>query len=107
MKLGMEWDRAALVAECTLDEIDVLESDADFMRKLSINDAILEKNLLAKHDLAMDEAITKGSAAAVQWRLERINPGRWAHKDSSHPIAAVQGDVVINLVGKMPDGTEC
>ncbi len=107
VKLGMEWLRAALVAECTEEEIDELENDANFMHKIQVNDAIEEVRLLEKHNDAISEAVVRGSATAVQWKLEHINPGRWGSKELYGLAATNPTDIVINLVGRKSDGSEC
>jgi hypothetical protein len=107
VKLGMEWYRAALIAECTEEELEFIESDPTLLRKFKAYEAIEEMRLLEKHEIAIEEGIYKGNASAVQWKLERINPDRWSAKASASSTPVEFGNVAINLVGKNPDGSEC
>lgn len=108
VKLGMEWYRAALIAELTDEELEELENDTVFLRKVKSHEALEEMRLLEKHEDAMIEGVAKGNASAVQWKLERINPDRWSAKSGGSAIPLdIGGEVTINLVGKRPDGTEC
>ena len=78
IRLGMDFYRSCLLAECPDEQIAEFENDSFFMRRLKIEEAIKEKELLERHDAAMSAAALKGNTTALQWKLERINPKRWA-----------------------------
>ena len=105
VKLGMDFFSSAILAECTDEEIEVLEEDAAFTRRIRIQEVFEEKRLLEKHNTAIEEAVIKGSAAAVQWKLEKINPGRWGNKEKDK--GKFEGKVTVNMIGRFPDGNKC
>lgn len=98
VKLGMHWYRAAMVAECTEEEMEALEQSPEFQKKVNAREAIQEMQLLEKHKSAMDEAAIRGSAGAIQWKLERINPSRWGktQKDDESDAPKV---VIVEIPG--------
>ncbi len=99
IKLGMELYRAELITECTEEEIDNIEKDEKFNRKAEIYDAISEKELLDKLEKAIDIAVDKGKSSAIQWKLERLNPGRWGNKEAEKRNIDLK-NLSISLVGK-------
>ena len=104
-KLGMDFFSAALIAECTDEELNVLDNDSIFNHRILIGNAIEEERLLNKHNSAMTVAADKGQAAPIQWKLERLNPRRWGSKETGNNPN--NGNVTINLIGRFPDGNEC
>ena len=104
-RLGMDLFSSALLAECTEDEVNQLDNDRDFQRRMGIETAIEEKRLLDKHNSAMTLAADRGNAGPIQWKLEKLNPRRWGSKDKD--VTPSIGDMTINLIGRFPDGTEC
>lgn len=105
IRLGMDLFSAALIAECTDEEVEKLEKDKKFMRRLKIENAIEEERLLNKHNVAIEEAVIRGNANSVQWKLERLNPGRWGSKGTNNIQPEIP--VSVNLVGRFPDGKRC
>lgn len=103
VKLGMHFYQAALVAECSEEEIEEIERDELFKRKVSSHHAFEEYRLLQKHNTAIEEAVLRGNAAAIQWKLERLNPERWGNKETVRADHDVH--VEVSLVGKNPDGS--
>ena len=98
IKLGMEVFRAELVVGCTESEIEELENDIEFIRRIKAHEAISEKELLDKLEDAIDVAVDKGSSAAIQWKLERLNPNRWASKELDKQL--VPHNIKVELVGR-------
>jgi hypothetical protein len=98
----MELVQAELVAECSLEEIDEIESDPDFLREIKLHHAISEMELLEKHEEAMELQVEQGKTSAVQWKLERVNPRRWG-KDDSKDMSPDLSNLNVNLKGKHPD----
>ena len=98
IKLGMELFRAELVVGCTESEIEKLENDIDFNQKIKAYEAISEKELLDKLEDAIDIGVDKGRSAAIQWKLERLNPGRWTSKEMGRE--PIPPNFTINLVGR-------
>jgi len=105
IRLGMDLFSAALIAECTDEELETLENDPKFNKRIKIEYAIEEERLLNKHNTAIEEAVIKGNAHSVQWKLEKLNPGRWGNKESAK--IPFEGKVTVNLIGRYPDGREC
>ena len=104
-RLGMDFFSAALIAECTEKELNVLDNDESFQRRLLIEHAIEEERLLEKHNSAMTLAADRGSATSIQWKLERLNPRRWGSKETGK--IQVEPNMTINLIGRFPDGKDC
>ena len=102
----MDLFSAALVAECTDEEIDKFEKDPVFKRRLLIENALEEKRLLEKHNYAMEEAAIRGKANPIQWKLEKLNPRRWSSKETGKSQKEID-DLTINLIGTFPDGKKC
>lgn len=105
VRLGMDFLSASLVAECTDEEVDFLENDKKFSKRLLIENALEEERLLTKHNAAIEEAIIKGKANPVQWKLEKLNPRRWGSKGTNNIQPEIP--VSVNLVGRFPDGKRC
>jgi len=105
VRLGMDFFSSALIAECTDEELEKLEEDTDFQKRIKIENAIEEERLLIKHNTAIEEAVIKGNASAVQWKLEKINSNRWGNKENNKTL--LEGKVTVNLIGRFPDGSEC
>ena len=78
VRLGMSFERAAIVSLMTPDEIEEAEKDTAFQHELEVVVANAEKSLLENHLIAEREAINKGNAAPTQWKLERMFPERWS-----------------------------
>lgn len=81
MDLGMDFLKACLCSDCTEEEIETLENDSSFQRDIDIKIAISEKNLLRKHNTALEIAKTKGNATPIQWRLSKLNPDKYENKN--------------------------
>ncbi len=77
VKLGMDLRTSMYTVACSDEEMETLEKDEKFMRRVTVTGAILEMNLIESHDSAMDIQLAEGKTGAVQWKLERINPSRW------------------------------
>lgn len=104
VRLGMDLVSAALVAECTADELDEIESDETFIRLIDIYAAIEERDLIVKFNRAMEDELHSGKTHAVRWKLERVNPRRWGQRDSGGSPREV-GRVTVNLKGRYLEGT--
>jgi len=99
VKLGMDFEEAALLAECSFDEIEELRNDDNFQRELVAYTAILERDLLKLLHTAAQVNAAEGNTTELRWLLERINPKRWSSsrnctlrgKDNG-PIAIVYDD---------------
>lgn len=98
IKLGMSIYKAELILGCTEDEIEGLEKDEEFNKRIAAYEAISEKELLDKLEDAMDIAADKGKSSAIQWKLERLNPARWASKELGRE--PVPSNFTIELVGR-------
>jgi len=91
MKLGMEFDRAAIIAECDVAEIEILRNDTAFQAHVKACSAILERDLLKSlNEIRVMNAAT-GNSTEVRWMLERINPKRW-DKSGAVRVKGKQGE---------------
>jgi hypothetical protein len=97
LDLGVGFHEACLASEMTEEEEDQLMEDEYFQRKLHRHYAILEINLLKRHDEATKTAESRGTGmGALQWRLEKINPQKYSSRDNGEE--GFQGKVIINVV---------
>ena len=80
IKLGMQWESACLAHGLSQEDIDLLADDADFQRRIIIQDNMHEMELLETHNKICQVAEEKGQASPIQWKLERLNPGKWGGK---------------------------
>jgi hypothetical protein len=104
IKLGMELYRAELVAECTDEEIMLIEKDEIFMKKIQQRYALQEYELLLKHNTALDLAKSRGNATPIQWRLSKLNPSKWDSKDKELKIKPPEA-IQVNLTGRKVEDT--
>lgn len=99
IKLGMDLHQAMYTVACTDKEMEALEKDARFIRRVETTKSILEMNLLESHNDAMELQIAQGKTTAVQWKLERINPTKWgkvSNDDGGNDTPAV---VIVEIPG--------
>lgn len=80
IQLGMEPERAFILAELPQDVIEQLELDEDFQKEIDTTQLLLEKELLDRHRRAVEIAILKGNTKPIEWMLGKINPDRWGDK---------------------------
>lgn len=97
IKLGMDIYKAELILGCTEEEIEGLEKDKEFNKRIAAYEAISEKELLDKLEDAMDIAADRGNSSAIQWKLERLNP-KWANKELGRENPSP--NFTIELVGR-------
>lgn len=96
IRLGMDFHTSCLASMLTEDEEDILSEDEAFLRQIDIEGAQLERGLLTRHDTASRKAEVRGGTSALQWKLEKINPGRYSGKDKDSGM--FNGKVSINVV---------
>lgn len=96
--LGMGLYEAYLCSSCTIEETELLDTDENFQREVKTKYALMEVNLLRKHDTAIDIAALKGNASPIQWRLDKLNPKKYGSKE----IEAIKDNISelnVNLIG--------
>lgn len=93
IQLGMDIDRAYILAELTQQEIESFEKDTTFQKEVDTTTAILEKNLLERHKDAIEIAILKGNSKPIEWMLGKISPEKWGDKKEDIPI---RGTLIIS-----------
>ena len=102
VKLGLNLYEAEIITECTEEEIEILDNDDEFKKQVKQQKVLEEYDLLTRQEQAISVAIDRGGSAGVQWKLERINPSRWAGKEEGeNPLDDLELNV--NLVGKGND----
>lgn len=95
VKLGMDFEEAAIIAECSFDEIEKLREDTEFQRELEAYTAILERDLLKLlHEAAQFNA-AQGNTTELRWLLERINPRRWSSSSKVQLKGKNDGPIMI------------
>jgi len=78
IRLGIDKYEAVLLAECTDDEIEELNNDVTFNKRVEFNRARKEADLLEMHDEAIRIAVDKGDSKPIQWRLEVLKPDKYS-----------------------------
>lgn len=81
IKLGLDLYSSCIMAECADEEIEILEGDAKFLKKVEVCNILAEKELLEKYEVAMRIAANNGKTEPIKWRLEKLNPSRWSDKN--------------------------
>ena len=103
VKLGMDVLQSAYICECTDTEIDVLEEDPVFQRRVKAQNALKEMELLQRHDNVIVEAEARGNGGPIQWRLGIVNPDRYSGKEKSDKKN--ERPMQVSLTGVHPDGS--
>lgn len=98
IKLGMDIYKAYIVAECTEEEVDLLNNDDKFQNIIIQRQALQEYDLLLKHNVAMDLAEKKGNAKPIEWRLKILNPEKYDKKDKIVKLETPEA-ITVNLKG--------
>lgn len=98
VELGMELKRAYFAAELSQEEMDELDNDPMFQRKIKAKEAIMEQQLLQKLDRAIDANLLKGETKELRFKLGAIN-SRW----KPNGTAAGAGSGVINIFTESVD----
>lgn len=75
--LGMSLPKSCYVVECSDDEIEWMQNDETFQRKMSCEKARLERDLLISHDRARAIAEQKGNTKPTEWRLRILDPEKY------------------------------
>lgn len=89
ISLGMDIKQSYYAAELSQEEMDALDNDELFQRKASAKQAILERDLLKKLDIAMDKNLEKGNTKELRFKLGAIN-SKWKNQGGgSTPTAGV------------------
>jgi len=99
IKLGMDLHTAMYTIGATDEEMEVLEKDEKFMRRVEVTKSILELNLLEDHQDAMNLQLAQGKTAAVQWKLEHVNPARWGRGNGDDGGSDIPGVVIVEIPG--------
>lgn len=105
VKLGMSLYDSMIVAQCTEDEISLLEENQTFNKKVKLHQCLEEKVLLEKFNKAMEANLKYGNTKALEKKLSKINPGRWDDKRKDYDDEKEKGrnaTVNINLKGVFP-----
>lgn len=82
IQVGMGIGKAYIYAQCTSEEIEILQKDSAFQRRISYNYAQYEKDLLDLHSASMFLAAKRGNPGPTQWKLGKLNPSRWGEAKS-------------------------
>ncbi|KKK58215.1 hypothetical protein LCGC14_3046690 [marine sediment metagenome] len=98
VRLGMDFYSAALAVSCSKEEIKTLENDEDFQYSVEVNNTLLEKDLLEDHNRVTEMCVDRGIAAPLQWKLERVNPGRWGGRTKIDLEKPIVGELTINNI---------
>lgn len=105
IRLGMDFHTACLASELTEDEEDEVMDDEKFQRIIAVNTALLEKDLLERHDSASKIGELRGSCSGLQWKLEKINPKRYGNKEKDGDVFPTK--LVLNMIrGKGKEDNE-
>lgn len=93
IQLGMDPDKASLIAELSEEQVKELSNDESFNNEIACRLAYEEKRLLDIHMKACQIQASKGSTSGIQWKLSKLNPDRWGDKKTE---IAIPGSFVID-----------
>jgi len=74
ISLGMSLYEAFLIAECTEEEILILQNSNEYKKKFELIKLIEERELLKKHKEATEIALKKGNTKPIEWKLSKLKP---------------------------------
>lgn len=77
VRVGMGLGKAFVYAQCTERQVEILQIDKEFQRRVTYVYAQYEKDLLDLHSMSMLLAARRGNAGPAQWKLGKLNPSRW------------------------------
>ena len=80
LQLGMDIDKAYVLAEATDKEIGYLEANKKFNILVQVTETRLIQELLESHKKALTIAVKKGNTKPVEWMLSKLNPDKWDNK---------------------------
>jgi hypothetical protein len=86
IRLGMDVYQALLIAEFSDKEIEYLDDDPVFAKKVRFTQHIAERDILLQIHAAKDHNIPRGRTAVARWLLEHMNKERWGN------TVSVKGD---------------
>lgn len=101
--LGMDFFTSCLSVSLSKEEIEQLEADEEFQHSISIKQALLEKDLLQDHDTVIEKCVDHGVAAPLQWKLERLNPGRWGGRTKLETDKPLVGAINVKFEDATPE----
>lgn len=90
VRLGMDTYESTLLAECDEEEIEILNTDKMFQKRIEYSKHCKERDLLELHDEAVSIALGKGETKGIQWRLEKLRPEKYAKTINNNIKAAVK-----------------
>lgn len=93
VSLGMNLDKAFILAELTEAEQTFLLNDVQFNQEVVYEQAVLERDLLQRHNDCIEKAILKGNGKPIEWRLGKVNPEKWG-EESDHIV--IPGKLVLS-----------
>lgn len=86
IRLGMEKEKAYIIACLSEKEIQETENNPELQERFRFYECEEERKLLAIYKREEDNIAKKGNLKPIQWKLERINPGRWGNRSRSTNI---------------------
>jgi len=79
IRLGHDFDTACLLSGVDIDDIETLEEDSYFMKRVRMATAQCVSSLLEDFHVANEKAIEKGNTTGTQWLLSKVDPDRYGN----------------------------
>lgn len=102
IKLGMGLYESMIVSECTVEEVELLNSDEKFNSKIQLHQYIEEKSLLEKFNTAIEAQLKYGNTKGLEKKLAKINPDRWDDKKEDDSNKNPFSKVSVSIKGVFP-----
>ena len=77
IRLGMDLMSSMIVAECTDDEIAVLDEDAGFQRSAKLAVKIEEMQAMEAFHQTRKRLLAQDDTRDTRWWLSKVNPSQW------------------------------
>ena len=97
IRLSMPLYSAEILAECTQEEIDILEKDKEFQRTVEWHRHNETKRLLETMDRVIDSNTSKGVSTELRWKLAHLDPTSYGDASAKLALSAKDGNKKFNL----------
>ncbi len=83
IRLGMSLEDSLFISECTVEEMDMLEQDDQFLTSVERQQKLEEMALLKQFNIASEIAVSRGSTKPLEWKLGLLNSKRYSSKSTN------------------------
>jgi tRNA U34 5-carboxymethylaminomethyl modifying enzyme MnmG/GidA len=105
VRLSMPLYAAQICAECTPEEIELLNKDEDFIKRINWNKQNEVRRLLERMDTILDKNSSKGISKELIWKLGKLDPKTYGD-NSKVTLSNEEGEKKFNLVFEISNNTD-